>query len=231
MLRFLVNKLYSRVRGIDSSIDPRVPGLYIASELATRAVHKIRAVLLLHPHAYIGSSLRLRGRGQVNLGRSTVIGRGVTLNGLAVEGIVVGGHCTIDDYAVIKGSGVMRNLGIGVRIGDRTSIGAQNTILGQGGVKIGSDCLFGPNVTLVSENHNFEDPLVSIRQQGETRSRIVVGNDVWIGAGATVLAGSTIGDGAIIAAGAVVRGPIEEYTIVGGIPARQIGVRGGNAPS
>jgi phosphonate metabolism protein (transferase hexapeptide repeat family) len=52
--------------------------------------------------------------------------------------------------------------------------------------------------------------------------RVVVGNDVWFGHGATVLPGVTIGDGAVIAAGAVVTKDVAPYTIVGGVPARQI---------
>lgn len=51
---------------------------------------------------------------------------------------------------------------------------------------------------------------------------IVIGNDVWIGAGCRILAGVHIGDGAIIAAGAVVAKDVEAYTIVGGVPAKVI---------
>lgn len=49
-----------------------------------------------------------------------------------------------------------------------------------------------------------------------------IGNDVWIGHGVTVLAGVTVGDGAVIAAGAVVARDVEPYTIVGGVPAKEI---------
>jgi virginiamycin A acetyltransferase len=50
----------------------------------------------------------------------------------------------------------------------------------------------------------------------------VVGNDVWIGHGATIMPGVTIGDGAIIATAAVVTRDVEPYSIVGGNPARVI---------
>jgi virginiamycin A acetyltransferase len=50
----------------------------------------------------------------------------------------------------------------------------------------------------------------------------VVGNDVWIGAGATILPGARIGDGVIVGAGAVVGGTIPPYTVVAGNPARVI---------
>ena len=51
---------------------------------------------------------------------------------------------------------------------------------------------------------------------------IVIGNDVWIGYEAVVMAGVTIGDGAIIGTRAVVTKDVPPYTIVGGVPAREI---------
>ena len=54
---------------------------------------------------------------------------------------------------------------------------------------------------------------------------VVIGNDVWIGARATILEGITIGDGAIVAAGAIVTKDVPPYAIVGGVPARIIKYR------
>jgi len=52
-----------------------------------------------------------------------------------------------------------------------------------------------------------------------------IGNDVWIGAGASILRGVKIGDGAVIGAGAVVTKDVEPYSIVAGVPAKKIGQR------
>lgn len=49
-----------------------------------------------------------------------------------------------------------------------------------------------------------------------------IGNDVWIGQGAYVLKGVKIGDGAVVAAGAVVTKDVAPYTVVGGVPAKEI---------
>jgi acetyltransferase-like isoleucine patch superfamily enzyme len=60
---------------------------------------------------------------------------------------------------------------------------------------------------------------------GKRVNRIEIGNDVWIGAGVTILRGVKIGDGAILAAGAVVTKDVEPYSIVGGVPAKHIKYR------
>lgn len=51
---------------------------------------------------------------------------------------------------------------------------------------------------------------------------VVIGNDVWIGHGATILSDVTVGDGAVIGACAVVAKDVEPYAIVVGNPAKQV---------
>ena len=51
---------------------------------------------------------------------------------------------------------------------------------------------------------------------------VVIGNHVWIAAGAMILKGVTIGDGAVIAAGAVVTKDVPAYCLAAGVPARVI---------
>lgn len=55
--------------------------------------------------------------------------------------------------------------------------------------------------------------------------RVIIGNDVWIGARATIMDGVNVGDGAVIAAGAVVTKNVPPYAIVGGVPAKIIKYR------
>lgn len=64
-----------------------------------------------------------------------------------------------------------------------------------------------------------------IKQPSGTKGDVVVGNDVWIGFGATILSGVTIGDGAVIAARSHVYKDVEPFEIVGGNPAKHIRYR------
>jgi len=56
----------------------------------------------------------------------------------------------------------------------------------------------------------------------DNKGNIVVGSDVWIGYEAVILSGVHIGDGAIIGARAVVTRDVSPYTVVGGVPAKEI---------
>ena len=51
---------------------------------------------------------------------------------------------------------------------------------------------------------------------------VTIGSRAWIGPRVTILPGSTIGEGAVVAAGAVVKGEVAPYSMVAGIPAREI---------
>jgi acetyltransferase-like isoleucine patch superfamily enzyme len=118
-------------------------------------------------------------------------------------------------------------------VGDYT-YGPIHLVYGGGGghLKIGRFCSIGPNVTFVVGDEHPLDRLstfpfdVMTLGAGEPeaigRGGVVLGDDVWIGYGATVLDGVNIGRGAVIAAGAVVTHDVPPYAIAGGVPARVI---------
>jgi maltose O-acetyltransferase len=110
-----------------------------------------------------------------------------------------------------------------IEIGDRSGLGINSLI---GVTTIGNDVMMGPEVMIISENHNFSELGKPMTLQGiESPRRVVIQDDVWIGARAIILPGRKIGKGAIIAAGAVVTKNVPEYAIVGGNPARIIRFR------
>ena len=65
-------------------------------------------------------------------------------------------------------------------------------------------------------------PKSEVASTWDNKGDIVIGNDVWIGYDAVIMAGITIGDGAIIGTRAVITKDVEPYSIVGGVPAKEI---------
>ena len=107
-------------------------------------------------------------------------------------------------------------------LGDRSYLGHGCVLYGAGDLQIGRDVLVGPRVVITSQGHGFETPGLAVREHALVLAPVVIGDDVWIGAGAIVVPGVTIGTGAIVAAGAVVTRDVLPYEMVAGVPARHL---------
>lgn len=227
-LREAFEERYRAQRGFASGTDPRISDGEIVAFAARKAGQRMRGLLRRMPHSFVGPRVSLQNRRHLVLGVGTVLAADVVIDALSSDGVRLGDAVTVDRRAIIRATGSIRRIGTGVTVGNRSAIGVDCFIHGGGGVTIGRDVLLGPGVRIFSENHDFALRGVPIIEQGETPSAVEIGDDVWIGAGATVLAGARIGTGAIVAAGAVVRGDVAPYTIVAGVPARLVGHRGEN---
>lgn len=109
-----------------------------------------------------------------------------------------------------------------IEIGEKINIGSNSFIYGYGDVEIGDNTLIANQVEIISGDHTFDDISRPMRFQGRSSSRIVIGEDVWIGTHAIILGGVTIGKGAVIGAGSVVHRDIKEYAVAVGVPARVV---------
>lgn len=69
---------------------------------------------------------------------------------------------------------------------------------------------------------DYVEEAQGIADFGTTRGDVVIGSDVWLGMGCTILSGVTVGHGAVVAAQAVVTRDVEPYAIVAGNPARVV---------
>lgn len=115
-----------------------------------------------------------------------------------------------------------------VKIGYATTLGYNNILFGD--VMLGKYCQIGFDVAFHSTNHPskymttyinknlFNGELATLKEHNS----IIVGNDVWIGHNAIILGDVTIGNGAIVAAGSVVTKDVPAYSVVAGIPAKEI---------
>ena len=88
----------------------------------------------------------------------------------------------------------------------------------QSGITIGDDCLIGQQVVIATLNHDLSPK----HRKDMLPAPVKIGNNVWVGAHATILSGVTIGDNAVVAAGAVVTKDVPSNTVVAGVPAKVI---------
>lgn len=171
---------------------------------------------------FVGSKVKLFEKKYLKIGEKVKIHDYVKIDALSTDGVALGDHVVIGHNSVIECTGGLQSIGKGVRIGDRTTFGNDCFFGAAGGIIIGEDVVAGQFIRFHSENHNYTDLNMLIREQGVTQKGIVVGNNCWIGSGAVFLDGAEIGDGCVIAANAVVTKKFPANVIIGGIPAKII---------
>ncbi len=197
------------------------------SILTSKGFSVIRGTLFIKPFLKSTKGIVFAELGaRVQFGHKVKVGSGLNLmknsliNALSYDGVEIGNNFTLGKYAIIECTGVLRNVGNSLKIGNNVGINHFCFIGVRGDIEIGNDVIFGPRVNIFSENHNYEDITIPIKNQGVTKGKTIIGNDVWIGANVSIMSGVKIGDGCIIAAGAIVTKDIPPYSIIGGVPAK-----------
>lgn len=110
-------------------------------------------------------------------------------------------------------------------VGDRTMIGHGCGFVVARQVSIGSDCMLGMGVSIFDSSGHPVDPakrLAGLPMDPEEVKSVAIGDNVWIGAQATIFPGVAIGNGAVVAARAVVVSNVAPNTLVAGYPARRL---------
>jgi len=108
--------------------------------------------------------------------------------------------------------------GVNLTIGNHFYANHDVMLCDEGKITIGNDVKFGPKVGLYTPQHPL-DPAIR-RTEAEKTSPITIGNDVWVGGGASILPGVTLGNNVIVGAGSVVTHSFPDNVIVVGNPAR-----------
>jgi acetyltransferase-like isoleucine patch superfamily enzyme len=112
-----------------------------------------------------------------------------------------------------------------IEVGDDVFLGPSAVLAAsESFIRIGSKVMFGPNVTVLGGNHRTDVIgafMADVKEKRPEDDRGVrIEDDVWVGAGSTILHGVVVRRGAIVAAGAVVTHDVPPYAVVGGCPAR-----------
>lgn len=105
-------------------------------------------------------------------------------------------------------------------IGDDFYMNANCHILGE--IYIGKHVMIGPKTIIWGRDHGLELSAIPMKHQPHNNEKIIIHDNVWIGANVTILKGVTINKGAVVAAGSIVTKDVPENTIVGGNPSKFI---------
>lgn len=117
---------------------------------------------------------------------------------------------------------------LGVHMGENTfpNLGFQSTSNGESLVFIGKNVSIAPNVLMIAESNANNGDIINqipyIRDTLTKKDKIIVEDEVWIGANVTILPGVTVGTCSVIGAGSLVISDVESYSIYAGIPAKKI---------
>ncbi|MFI2744583.1 acyltransferase [Zhouia sp. PK063] len=112
-----------------------------------------------------------------------------------------------------------------MEIGSYIYIGPGARINALGGVEIHDGTIIGPNLSIYSANHMYKNAKFIPYDESFEFRRVIIGENVWIGANVILVPGAEIGEGSIIGAGAVVAGKIPPLSIVVGNPCKIISNR------
>jgi acetyltransferase-like isoleucine patch superfamily enzyme len=173
------------------------------------------------------------------VGGGLILGQGVVLR--HPGRMTLGDRVAIDDYTLLDASGageagmscgndviISRNCVIqcktdSLTLGNRVDIGC-NTILSSGnGIFIGDSVLIAGNCYIGGGRYVTDRIDIPMMEQGVySKGPVVIGDDVWLGAGAIVLDGVRIGKGCVIGAGALVTKDLPDYSVAVGVPAQVV---------
>jgi len=133
-----------------------------------------------------------------------------------------GSRCLLEHDSYFKFDGIWQP-GPKLVFGDEVFIGTGCEFNIRQGITVGSHSLIASGCRFFDHDHGFSTRAFPISKQTDgAEARIIIEEDVWIGANVVVLKGVTIHRGAIIAAGSVVTKSIGSFEIWGGVPARKL---------
>lgn len=226
-MKKLISKIISKIKKEEYKIDDAIKTSDIISIIYNRGTQVIRGLLYKfriksNGITFIGEKVKILSGNKIRAGKGLILEDGCFINALSKGGIIIGDNVSIGRNTIIECTGVIRELGESLIIEDNVGIAANTFISMRGSIKISKNTIMGPGVSIHAENHNFTNIDIPVRKQGVTRQGIEIGEDCWIGAKTVILDGVKIGKSVIIAAGSVVNKDINDYEIVGGIPAKVI---------
>lgn len=228
-MKALIEKI-AKMRNPAFTVDPALNSGALVQMIWIQACSMLRGLsvvlFLKNPKGMLlGKRVGFFNPSKIQWGKFLRLGNDVYVSALGRKGVEFGNNVSIGAFSRIIVSTSMNNTGEKIKIGNNVGIGEFAYLGGAGGLEIGDECIAGQYLSCHPENHNYEDPDISIRLQGVSRKGIKIGKNCWIGSKVTILDGVEIGAGSILAAGSVITKSFPENSIIAGVPAKLIKTR------
>lgn len=219
MIKGIFQKLLNK-SGKNYIIDPNIPDKLIFNILSKRIVMLARGFFKTGKKVFVGNNTKIYNSRNITFGKSVTIDKYCVIDGFSSDKIILGDCVKIGAFSNLSSTSHLSKYGKGLKMGNNSAVGDYTQFGASGGIEIGNDVIMGSYISFHSENHNFSDNTILIREQGVTSKGIKIGNNVWVGAKVTFLDGCVVGNNSVVAAGAVVNGIYPDNCIIGGVPAK-----------
>jgi len=112
-----------------------------------------------------------------------------------------------------------------ISLGTNISIHEMSYLEGYGGITIGNDVAIAHGCSMLTTDHAIDNILTTVKNAKAICGEIVIGDDVWLGAGVKILKGVFIDDHSVVGAGAVVTSNVPKWSVSVGMPAKVVRYR------
>ncbi|HOK41808.1 MAG TPA: acyltransferase [bacterium] len=177
---------------------------------------------LIYPNVTIGKNSRIESKailktykGKLIIGENSIIMKYSYID-CSHSKINIGSNCVIQPFALLLG-----HTGL-IKIGDFTWINSFTTLAAYGEIEIGRYCGIAGHTIILAESHSYENPEDIMMLQPLEKRKVIIQDNVWIGANCTILGNVCIGEGSIIGANSFVNKDIPPYSIAVGSPVKII---------
>ena len=154
---------------------------------------------------------------QIRVGNNVEFRRSLEIRSHGNSQVIIGDNVRVD-----RGVRILAANEAQINIGSKVRIGLYSVFNGGDSITIGNKSLVSGFVYLQTSMHGHAQRELSVQDQGYKHAPVVLEQDVWLGTHVVILPGVTLSQGVVVGSNAVVTKSVAAFTVVGGIPAKEL---------